>query len=412
MKPIRSTLSAVLFLGLLPLAAVAADPRASRPDSDFFETQIRPVLMEACFKCHGGETVSHGLRVDSREALLKGGENGSAIVPGEPEKSPVIQVIRERHGAIKMGKTLPDDIVANFVRWISDGALWPSPASRDRLSNMSHWAFAPVRDVSPPDAGSEWSDHPIDRFIYAKLSEQELAPARKADPQTLIRRVYFDLVGLPPTPEEVEAFVHSQSASSWEQLIEQLLASPRYGERWGRHWLDVVRYADTAGDNADYPVPEARLYRDYVIDAFNMDKPYDEFVQEQLAGDILAGQGPEYAERVIATTFIGLSRRYATAPFELMHLTIEDSIETTGRAFMGLTLRCARCHDHKYDPVTKEDYYALYGLFESTRYPYAGSEEFQSKNFDRSGFVPLLPPGEAAPESRCGNRRFSSLKPR
>ncbi|MCI0540442.1 MAG: DUF1549 domain-containing protein, partial [Verrucomicrobiales bacterium] len=292
-----------------------------------------------------------------------------------------------------------------------DSAPKHDAAGTDRPSHNPHWAFVPVQDETPPPA-SDWSNHPIDRFVQAKLRQQELAPIKPADRRTLLRRVSFDLIGLPPTPQEVEQFVQDSSDRAWEQVIERFLSSPRYGERWGRHWLDVVRYADTAGDNADYPIPEARLYRDYVIDAFNTDKPYDEFVQEQLAGDLLARQGPreKYAERVIATTFLALSRRYATAPFELMHLTIEDSIETTGRAFMGLTLRCARCHDHKYDPVTKEDYYALYGLFESTRYPYAGSEEFQSKNFDRSGFVPLLPSEEAEPQVEAWKQRIQQLE--
>jgi hypothetical protein len=211
--------------------------------------------------------------------------------------------------------------------------------------------------------------------------------------------LYFDLIGLPPTPAEIEAFLTDDAPDAYANLVERLLASPRYGERWGRYWMDVVRYADTAGDNADYPVPEARHYRDYIIDAFNRDKPYDAFVREQLAGDILAEQGPReaYAERVVATGFIALSRRYATAPYELFHLTVEDTLETTGRAFLGLTLRCSRCHDHKFDPVTMTDYYGLYAFFASTQYPYAGSEEFASQKFSRRHFSPLLPPDEAKP---------------
>jgi hypothetical protein len=190
----------------------------------------------------------------------------------------------------------------------------------------------------------------------------------------LLRRLYFDLTGLPPTPDEAATFIKDDSPDAWPRLIDRLLASPRYGERWGRHWMDVVRYADTAGDNADYPVPEARLYRDYIIDAFNADKPYDQFVQEQLAGDLLA-QAPatsreRFAELTIATGFFGLSRRYATGPYELWHLTLEDAVDTTGRALMGLTFRCARCHDHKFDPLTQEDYYALYGMFASTQFPW------------------------------------------
>ncbi len=225
-----------------------------------------------------------------------------------------------------------------------------------------------------------------------------MGPAERG---TLLRRVYFDLVGLPPEPEELERFVRDDSPDALAAVVERLLASPRYGERWGRHWLDVVRYADTAGDNADYPVPEARRYRDYVIDAFNADKPFDEFVREQLAGDLLAAEHPEdrarYAEQVAATGFLALSRRYATAPYELWHLTLEDTIDTTGRAFLGLTFRCARCHDHKFDPVTQEDYYALYGIFDSTQFPWAGGEEFQSKQTPRQHFVPLVPPDEAQP---------------
>ena len=214
-----------------------------------------------------------------------------------------------------------------------------------------------------------------------------------------MRRACFDLIGLPPTPDELAAFLADDGPDAFARVVDRLLASGRYGERWGRHWLDVARYADTAGDNADYPVPELHLYRDYCIAAFNADMPYDRFVREQIAGDILAAAGPteRYAEQVIATGFLALSRRYGTMPQELWHLTIEDTIDVTGQALLGLTMRCARCHDHKFDPATTEDYYALYGIFDSTRYAYAGSEEYQSKGKNRSGFVPLVPPAAAAP---------------
>jgi hypothetical protein len=275
------------------------------------------------------------------------------------------------------------------------------------------WSFQPVRKPTPPVVRDEtWVRTPVDRFVLAKLDEHGLRPSPPADKRTLLRRVTFDLVGLPPTPTEIEAFVNDSSPQAFATVVDRLLASPRYGERWGRHWMDVVRYADTAGDNADYPVPEARLYRDYIIDAYNADKPYDEFVREQLAGDLLAADGlrEKYAERIAATGFLALSRRYATAPFELMHLTIEDAIETTSRAFLGLSFRCARCHDHKFDPVTMEDYYGLFGIFASTRFPFAGSEEFQSKNFPRTGFVPLVPPDEAALLVAEHARRIESLR--
>jgi hypothetical protein len=276
------------------------------------------------------------------------------------------------------------------------GLSSPASPSSTHVSpeQASWWAFQPVRQPPLPSVrDSSWSVSPVDRFILAGLEERGLRPAPRASAEVLLRRVYFDLIGLPPSPADVSAFRRDPSSRAFHDIVEQLLASPRYGERWGRHWMDVVRYADTAGDNADYPVPEARLYRDFIIDSFNADKPYDQFVRQQLAGDILAKDGPpeRFGEQVVGTGFLALSRRYATAPFEFMHLTIEDAIDTTGRTFLGMTMRCARCHDHKYDPVSKEDYYALYGFFASTRFPYAGSEEFQSKNFPRTGFVPLTP---------------------
>jgi hypothetical protein len=283
----------------------------------------------------------------------------------------------------------------------------------ESVTSRSWWAFQPVSAPEPPQVRNPaWVSSPIDRFILAKLEARDLHPAARAEPEVLLRRVYFDLTGLPPTPGELEAFRSDPSPAAFTRVVDQLLASPRYGERWGRHWMDVVRYADTAGDNADYPVPEARRYRDFIIDSFNADKSYAQFVREQLAGDLLAGQGsPEQAkEHVVATGFLALSRRYATAPFEFMHLTIEDAIETTGRAFLGMTLRCARCHDHKYDPVTKEDYYAVYGIFASTRFPYAGSEEFQSKNFGRSGFVPLQSPDEIKDSAEANRQRIETLR--
>jgi hypothetical protein len=262
-----------------------------------------------------------------------------------------------------------------------------------------HWAFQPLATVEPPAQQSGENASAIDRFVDAELRDLGLTGVRAADRGTLLRRVYFDLIGLPPAPDEIERFIADESPNALARVVDRLLDSPRYGERWGRHWLDVVRYADTAGDNADYPVPEARLYRDYVIDAFNADKPYDRFIREQLAGDLLAAEQPGDVEgnrqKIIATGYLALARRYATAPYELWHLTLEDVIDTTGRAFLGLSLRCARCHDHKFDPVTQRDYYALYGIFASTQFPWAGGEEFQSKKTPRQHFVPLVSDSEA-----------------
>ena len=401
---------------LILLLTVPSRLPAQADAETFFELKVRPVLARHCFKCHGGDKTGGGLRVDTREALLKGGERGPAVVPGRAADSLLASALRhDEQAGVKMppdGK-LPEDVRADLAAWIDAGAPWPAarPGQPDAFAASRHWAFRPVKAVEPPPDPTGWADHPIDRFVAAKWRERGLTPAPPAGRRALARRVFFDLIGLPPTPDEMRAFLADEAPDAFARLVDRLLASPHYGERWGRHWLDVVRYADTAGDNADYPVPEARLYRDYVIDSFNADKPYDRFVREQLAGDLLAARGPreDYAEGVIATTYLGLSRRYLTAPYEHWHLTLEDVLDTTGRAFLGLTLRCARCHDHKYDPVSTRDYYALYGVFASTRFPYAGSEEFASQKRPREHFVALVPPEEAAPRLEERARKVAEL---
>mgnify|MGYP002623091194 CR=1 FL=1 len=396
----RTGLVALLFTAGFCHVAVAGEAE------EFFEAKIRPVLVRHCLKCHGGEQVSQGLNVRSRQSLIKGGDSGSAVIPGDPDKSLLLHAISPDNDELQMppDDPLPAHVVADFRTWIKHGAVWPETkleiAANDKAAR--HWAFQPLQPVPLP-AANDWSPHPIDRFMVRAWHEHGLVPAEQATPLTLIRRVTFDLTGLPPAPQEVEEFLAAAEQdfdTAYEQLIERLLASPRYGERWGRHWMDVARYADTAGDNADYPIPEVYKYRDYIIDAFNNDKPYDQFIREQIAGDLLAADGPpeEFAEQVIATGYLALSRRYATAPYELWHLTLEDTIDTVGRSFLGLTLRCARCHDHKFDPIKREDYYALYGVFASTQFPWAGGEEFKSKDFDRLHFAALLPPAEATPQ--------------
>jgi cytochrome c553 len=407
----------------LPLAILLFVASAARAEDaeTLFETRVRPLLVRTCFRCHGGEKTSHDLRVDSRAALVKGGKSGPAIVPGEPEKSLLLSAIEYRDDAeIQMppeGK-LPAETIAAVAQWIKSGAPWPeAKPGTAAFALQAHWAYQPVKKVEPPADPAGWSDHPVDRFVSAKWRKAKVSPAELADRRTLIRRLYFDLIGLPPSPEEVDAFVADQSLDAWTKLIDRLLESPHYGERWGRHWMDVVRYADTAGDNADYPVPEARLYRDYIIDAFNSDKPYDQFVREQVAGDILAAQSvlsggtkEQYAEQTIATGFLALSRRYATGPYELWHLTLEDTIDTVGRAFLGQTFKCARCHDHKFDPITQQDYYALYGIFASTQFPWPGGEEYASKQFGRRDFVSLVPPLEALPQFESHAAKLKQLE--
>ena len=260
-----------------------------------------------------------------------------------------------------------------------------------------HWAYQPVKAVEPPAVkDAAWARTPIDRFVLAKLEEKNLRPVGEASKLALIRRATFDLTGLPPTPEEVDSFLQDESSDAFVKVVERLLASPHYGERWGRHWLDLVRYADTAGETADFPAPHAWRYRNWVIDAFNRDLPYDEFLRQQLAGDILAQQLPpdapheQFASLTVATGYLGVARRFGFK-LELDHyLTIEDTIDTVGKSLLGLTIACARCHDHKYDAISAKDYYALYGIFDSTRYPYPGCEHGNRPK----DMVPLMRPAD------------------
>ena len=271
----------------------------------------------------------------------------------------------------------------------------------------THWSFQPLRLAPIPEVHHRrWPDNDVDRFILARLETAGLDPGIAADKRTLIRRATFDLTGLPPTPEEIDAFLRDTASSAFARVIDRLLASTHYGERWGRHWLDVVRYADTAGDSADYPIPQAHRYRDYVIAAFNHDKPYDRFVQEQIAGDLMASEGDsEKNEQLTATGFIALSRRFGVNPAAAHHLTIEDTLDTIGRAVLGLSMSCARCHDHKFDPISMEDYYALYGIFASTRYPDPGSEERRYQ----TNFIPLIPPAEVEARLKPHREKLASL---
>ena len=401
---VRSSLS----WSLVALVAIAAS--VAPADDALFEASIRPVLVDTCFRCHGGERVSGGLRVDSREALVGGGDSGPAISPGDPAGSLLLQAI-SHHGDVsamppEADKALLPEQVAAFDRWIAAGALWPEVTAAFVVEG--HWAFKPVADPAPPPVVDEaWCRTPIDRFIRARQEEAGVAPLPRADRRTLIRRATFDLTGLPPTAAEIEAFLADPAPDAFEKVVERLLASEAYGERWARHWLDVVRYADTAGETADYPVPVAWRYRNYCVDAFNRDLPYDEFLREQIAGDILAAKGPAeaYAERVSATGFLAISRRFGFDSEKYHHLTIQDTIDTVGQSIMALSLGCARCHDHKFDPVSARDYYALYGIFESSRYPFPGSEQKQRVR----SLAPLEPPGPDARRFRDYEARVASL---
>ncbi len=400
MRLLRLTIS-LLGVLLLPHVNVAAtDPRpttAASPDAiEFFERRIRPLFVDRCYECHGPQSASPGggLRLDSRERLTRGGVSGPTVRTGDPGQTVLIRTFRDAgQSPLLVAKhRLSGEQLAELSAWVKLGA--PYPAS-DELAvptatnaSPTHWSFQPLKAPAPPIVNNRrWARNEIDQFILETIEAAGLAPGFAADKRVLIRRATFDLIGLPPTPGEVDAFLKDRSPRAFEKVVERLLASPQYGERWGRHWLDVARYADTSGDSSDYPIPQAHKYRDYVIDSFNRDKPYDQFIQEQIAGDLIASETEEqWKERTIATGFVALSRRFAVDTPGTEHLILEDTLDTMGRAVLGLSLSCARCHDHKYDPISMEDYYGLYGIFASTRYPHPGSEVRRYQ----TNFVPLI----------------------
>lgn len=378
-------------------AGFAAPPKDTPEGIDFFEKRIRPVLSESCYGCHSMETkaVMGGLYLDSKAGMRKGGSSGSpAIVPGDPEASLLIKAIRYTDSKLKMppGKALTLEQVADFEKWVKMGApdpraetvaAAPAPAPYDFAKARQWWSLQPVKDPQPPAVRNPvWSGNPVDRFIYAKLQDKKLTPNSPAEKRALIRRATFDLTGLPPAPAEVDAFLKDNSPQAFGRLVDRLLASPHYGERWGRHWLDVVRYADTSGCNSDYPIIPAYRYRNYVIHSFNSDKPYDQFLREQLAGDLLPSKDEEdRREKIVATGYLAIARRFGSSNKEF-HLTIEDTIDNLGKGMLGMSIACARCHDHKFDPIPTRDYYALYGIFESTVYAFPGTELYNhTKNF-------------------------------
>jgi cytochrome c553 len=360
------------LLPLTPLLAGAAPPAARKPRpltaaEAAFERHVRPVLLARCAGCHGPKKRMGGLRLDTRAGLRQGGDNGPVIQPGNPGASRLIQAVRQA-GALKMppeGKLPPDAVVA-LEAWVRAGAAWPEEASPVPVGGRSrHWAFRPVRRPAAPRARGLGARTAIDAFLLAGLQEKGLSFAPEAGRRTLIRRLSFDLVGLPPAPEEVEAFVADGRPDAYERLVERYLASPRHGERWARYWLDVARYADTKGyvffEEANYPW--GYTYRDYLIEAFNEDRPYDRMVLEQLAADQLdLGQD---RRPLRAMGLLTLGGRFMNN----VHDVIDDRIDVVTRGLMGLTVSCARCHDHKFDPIPSADYYALYGVFASSVEP-------------------------------------------
>src|SRR5262245_49829188 len=371
---VRRLLAAIILWGLGAAMGVAADgKRPDRPptaeQAEFFEKHVRPVLAENCLSCHGPKKQMSGLRLDSREAVLAGGDNGPAIRLGDPDRSPLIQAIRHQ-GERKMPpkKRLAAAQVDALVAWVKMGAPWPASRPIPVVEAdvwKRHWAFQPVANPTPPNVKqTDWPRTTIDRFILSRLEAKGLRPSAAADRRTLLRRVTFDLTGLPPTPGEVAAFEADRSPDAWAKVIDRLLSAPHYGERWGRHWLDVARYADTKGyvffEESEYPW--AWTYRDYVIRAFNDDLPYDRFLVEQLAADRLVAKGQSDRRALTAMGFLTLGGRFMSN----VHDILDDRLDVVTRGLLGLTVTCARCHDHKFDPIPSRDYYSLYGVFASS----------------------------------------------
>ena len=379
----RHVLVAVLSSVVLTTATGSAQaPDLNREEAvRFFENRIRPQLAEHCYKCHGPKREESGLRLDSYARILEGGDTGIAVVPGEPDESLLLVALSYENEELEMppdGK-LPDRVVADLRRWIELGAPHPDqgrPAAdpadkKSRAKGDRLWSFVPPRRVPLPAVEQRgWAQTPLDHFVLSRLETRRILPAPRADRQTLLRRVTFDLLGLPPTPDDVRVFLDGAAPDGFARLTDRLLASPRYGERWGRHWLDVARYADSNGLDENLAFGNAWRYRDYVIDAWNSDKPYDRFATEQLAGDLLPSTNQaERRERLVATGFLALGPKVlAEVDAKKMEMDIiDEQVDTLGRALLGLTIGCARCHDHKFDPITNADYYGLAGIFTSTR---------------------------------------------
>ncbi len=410
-------LGLAVWLGLAGWLTIgsADEPAASSGDKAeqlaFFEAKIRPVLIRHCYDCHSEAdgVAEGGLTLDTRAGLLAGGRRGPAIVPGEPDKSLLVAALNHAEADLAMppkSPNLPAAVIADVRRWIGDGAIDPRDAGQpplvlDAEAARQHWAYQPPRKADPPEVtDAAWPRQPLDQFILAALEQADLAPRPDAEPATLLRRVHFDLVGLPPTLEDRGRFLQAVEQRGLDEAladeVDRLLETPQFGERWGRHWLDVARFAESSGKEANVGFPDAWRYRDYVLDAFQADIPFDRFLTEQLAGDLLPAEDPHERTRLlVATGFLALGPKNLDEMSEVQFRAdlIDEQIDTVSQAFSASTIACARCHDHKFDPFSMQDYYALAGVFASTQ-TYFGTYVSPT---NRLGGKPLKLPRAAKP---------------
>ncbi|MES2707625.1 MAG: PSD1 and planctomycete cytochrome C domain-containing protein [Verrucomicrobiota bacterium] len=383
--PLTLSLSLSLSLFLLPAVTgrLQAQENEISPTLEFFEKKVRPILVNNCYSCHSADTKpAGGLRVDDLNGLLQGGDEGPAVVRGQPEKSLLLERVNHKNEKRRMPQDsdpLTAEQIADLTTWIKDGADWPReriPASLGRTKpeyeklKANHWAWQPLTSPAVPAvADADWPKSDVDRFVLAKLEEKKLPPVADADPLALLRRITFDLTGLPPSPAELADFQRDHSPEAYARLVDRLLASPAFGERWGRHWLDIARFGESTGPSRNIPYPHAWRYRDYVLDAVNRDVPFDRFLQEQIAGDLLPSATPEEKDRLLtATGFLALGVKDVNQRFKTRFImdNVDEQIDTVSKSVLGLTVSCARCHDHKFDPIPTRDYYALAGIFTST----------------------------------------------
>lgn len=399
----------------------AAEKTIDRRGVEFFEKRIRPVLTERCYQCHSAKSdeVGGNLLLDTREGARKGGEMGPAVVPTNLKESLLIEAIEYNSVEMPPDKKLPANVIEDFKHWIKIGAPDPRGGKMSRTAKTSQresnagqrlWSLDPLAAAKPPEVSDpNWPRTDIDRFVLAKLEEMGLQPVADSDPFTLLRRLSFDLAGLPPTSEHIDRVLSDSSTSTFEAIIDELIDSPQFGERWARHWLDVARFAESAGSSRDVLMPYAWKYRDYVIDAFNADLPYPQFITEQIAGDLLPAEDADERERLqVATGFLAVGQKSLNGGNVELDI-VDDQIDVVGKAVLGLTVSCARCHDHKFDPIPTRDYYSLAGIFLSTETLYGGGTKRPKSNTDKAKLYLTLSEGVSLEKLADVNKQLAKL---